>query len=51
MIRYIHKYRSIPSHGLKDKKEIEDLELVNESIIIFMMSILNYIKKKVEKVN
>src|SRR3989344_1526831 len=49
IIKYIHKYRSIPSHGSKENKEIEDLELLNQTIIIFTMSILNYIKNKIEQ--
>ena len=49
IIRYIHRYRSIPSHGSKENKEIEDLELLDQTIIIFTMSILNYIKNKIEQ--
>ncbi len=49
IIRYIHDYRSRPNHGSLEKKEVEDLELVNEVIIGFTMTILNYLKKKNEK--
>jgi hypothetical protein len=48
LIKYIHKYRSIDSHGRLENIEVEDIELVNESIIQFTMSILNYLKKKNE---
>jgi len=49
LVKYIHKYRSIDSHGRLENIEVEDIELVNESIIQFTMSILNYLKKKNEK--
>lgn len=48
IISYIHNYRSSPRHGSQKKKEIEDLELVNEVIIQFTMAILNYLKNKNE---
>lgn len=46
LIKYIHKYRSIDSHGRLANVEVEDIELVNETIIQFTMVILNYLKKK-----
>ena len=46
LVKYIHKYRSIDSHGRLEKAEVEDIELVNESIIQFTMVLLNYLKKK-----
>ena len=49
LINYIHKHRSIDSHGRLKNIEVEDIELVNETIIQFTMSILNYLKKKNEK--
>ena len=48
IISYIHSHRSHSKHGSQKKKEIEDLELVNEVIIQFTMVILNYLKKKNE---
>jgi len=48
LINYIHKHRSIDSHGRLEKVEVKDIELVNEVIIQFTMSILNYLKKKKE---
>lgn len=49
LINYIHKHRSPQNHGALEKKEVEDLELVSETIIQFTMAILNYLKKKSEK--
>ncbi len=48
LVKYIHKHRSIDSHGRLENIDIPDLPLVNETIIQFTMSILNYIKKKRE---
>ncbi len=49
IIHYIHKHRSHQNHGSIEKKVIEDIELINEIIIGFTMTILNYLKKKNEK--
>lgn len=49
LIKYIHKHRSIDSHGRLESVEVRDLELVSETIIQFTMVILNYLKKKKEK--
>ena len=49
LINYIHKYRSVDSHGRLENTEIKEIELVNETIIQFTMAILNYLKKKNEK--
>ena len=49
IISYIHKYRSHPVHGAIEKKEIPEPELTTEAIIQFTMAILNYLKKKNDK--
>lgn len=49
IINYIHKYRSIDNHGRLEHSEVEDIELVNQVIIQFTMTILHYVKSKYEK--
>ncbi len=46
LINYIHKHRSMDSHGRLENVKVEDIELVNETIIQFTIVILNYLKKK-----
>lgn len=48
LVKYIHKYRSIDSHGRLENAEVEDIELVNETIIQFTMAILYYLSKKIK---
>jgi len=48
LIKYIHKYRSIDSHGRLENVEVENIELVNETIIQFTMAILYYLNKKID---
>lgn len=49
IVNYIHKNRSVDNHGRIDDVEIEDIELVNQVIIQFTMSLLNYLKIKMRK--
>ena len=46
LVNYIHKHRSIDSHGKIEEVRVDEIDLVNETIIIFTMAIINYLSKK-----
>src|SRR3989344_744009 len=51
IISFIHKYRSHQNHGAIEKKDIPEPELTTQVVIQFTMTILNYLKKRNERLN